>query len=194
MSLTREQQIALNLAGAVAVPTPRPATARVLAVTDGKVTARIARLLGGDQPPRSALRGLLRRVCLRVVHRISPRLTITRLIPVHEVRAVFVPDDPDDAHLDRGRWYLPGEVAHQATSALAERYGQVGREAHVEVAVFACPGIVYLAEAAPLLMQVEVSMTAAESAEYYPPLPHDRSLNFLDYCDELKKWPPPILS
>jgi len=194
MSFTREQQIALNLAGAVAVPTPCPATALVLAVTDGKVAARVSRLLAGDRPSPSNLRALLRRVCLRVVHKISPRLSITRLIPIHEVRAVFVPDNPDAASLDRGQWYLPEEVAHHAASALAERYGRVGREADVEVAVFACPGIVYLAEAAPLILQVEVSMTAAESVEYYPPLPHDRSYDFRHFCEEVKKWPTPISS
>ena len=36
-------------------------------------------------------------------------------------------------------------------------------------------GTVFVNENAPVLMQVRVSMTAAESAEYYPPVVRDRS-------------------
>ena len=36
-------------------------------------------------------------------------------------------------------------------------------------------GTVFVRETTPVLMQVEVSMTAAESAEYYPPVVRDRS-------------------
>ena len=38
-------------------------------------------------------------------------------------------------------------------------------------------GIVFVAEAESTLLEVHAGMTAGESAQYYPPLPSDRSFN-----------------
>jgi hypothetical protein len=38
-------------------------------------------------------------------------------------------------------------------------------------------GIVYVRENASSMLELQAGLTAAESAEYYPPLPDDRSVN-----------------
>jgi len=44
--------------------------------------------------------------------------------------------------------------------------------------------IIYLPETAKVLLRVETGMTAAESVEYYPPTPGDRSYAFRSvFCD-----------
>ncbi len=91
---------------------------------------------------------------LRVEHRVSPRVTIVRCISVEDVSAVFVPRDCKSADMTDGEWFLNPESFE----------GDWQRR-----------GIVYVRENAQLFMQVEVGMTAAESVEYYPPMPSDRS-------------------
>ena len=38
-------------------------------------------------------------------------------------------------------------------------------------------------------MQVEVGLTAAESVEYYPPMPGDRSMDFRAFCTSTRPGP-----
>jgi hypothetical protein len=185
MSLTREQDIALSLAGAVALPSPFPATASIRATADGSFVATLAKTYNTDLKLSNELLESLRRVVvLKVSNVISARLRMIRLLPLGSVRAVFVPDDCQAVCFERGAWSLSHQVALAATRALLDRAAKVGVEPTVEADVFPRPGIVYLPESSPLLMQVEVSMTAAESVEYYPPLPSDRSRDFRDLCNE----------
>jgi hypothetical protein len=79
-----------------------------------------------------------------------------------DVAAVFVPDDPDCVDLRKGKWLLGDEIS---TIGILS-----GKGASVV-------GIAYVREQASTLLNVEIGMTAAESAEYYPPLPDDRSVN-----------------
>jgi len=92
---------------------------------------------------------------MNVDHVISPRLKIARSFFIEDVSAVFLPENTNDVDFNRGTWLLESEVSN-ADGKL---------------------GIAYVREDARVLMQVEVGMTAAESAEYYPPLPGDRSVD-----------------
>ena len=108
---------------------------------------------------------------LRVEHRISPRLMIARSFLLSEVAVVFIPNDPHCVDVNRGRWLVNGQLE----SVLLPQ-----GDASVEVL-----GIAYVLERARTLMQVEVGMTAAESVDYYPPLPGDRSLDHYKTPDAL---------
>jgi hypothetical protein len=89
---------------------------------------------------------------------LSPRLTIWRIFFAEDVAAVFLPEDEKQVRLADGEWLLGGEIKALKKSGPAR-------------------GIVYVRETAPVLLHMQVGMTAAESAEYYPPLPDDRSIN-----------------
>jgi hypothetical protein len=94
MSLTREQDIALSLAGAVALPSPFPATASIKATADGSFVASLARTYSTDlKLSNELLESLRQAVVLKVSNVISARLRMIRLLPLGSVRAVFVPDD-----------------------------------------------------------------------------------------------------
>ncbi len=89
----------------------------------------------------------------------SAKVTISRKIFVDQVRAVFVPKEPSRVSYDSGKWLLADEIApffRCREHALA---------------------IVFVPESEPSLLEVRAGMTAAESAQYYPPLPVDRSFN-----------------
>jgi hypothetical protein len=99
---------------------------------------------------------------LKVEQFLSPKLTMTRTFLASDVAAVFLPAKPERVDLRDGKWLLGDEVAKIADASKCDH--QV-------------LGIVYVREQASTLLQVEIGMTAAESAEYYPPLPDDRSVN-----------------
>ena len=94
----------------------------------------------------------------------SPRVTMTRRVPASSVRAVFLPRDPRHVSYIDGQWLLSGEVAHGLKYRLKECQGVVY-------------GIAFVGESEPSLLSVSAGMTAAESAQYYPPLPGDPSNN-----------------
>lgn len=95
---------------------------------------------------------------LTVEQLLSPKLTIWRTFFVEDVAAVFLPADEKQVQLADGDWLLGGEI-----KTLKKAGGS--------------RGIVYVRENSPTLLSMQVGMTAAESAEYYPPLPDDRSIN-----------------
>jgi hypothetical protein len=99
-----------------------------------------------------------KRPTLTVEQLLSPRLTIWRTFFVEDVAAVFLPEDEKHVKLADGEWLLSGEIKALKKSGPTR-------------------GIVYVRESAPALLYMQVGMTAAESAEYYPPLPDDRSIN-----------------
>ena len=105
---------------------------------------------------------------LYVEHVMNSKLRIRRWFSTRDVRAVFVPSDP--AHVDHscGHWFLGNEVFSALPTALENGDGSIR-------------GIVYVPEHARTLMQVEVGMTAAESVEYYPPLPDDRTADHYQF-------------
>ncbi len=89
----------------------------------------------------------------------SAKVTISRKVMVDNVRAVFIPQDPSRVSYDWGTWLLVDEIAEFLRGKERVR------------------GIVFVLEAGSTLLEVLAGMTAGESAQYYPPLPQDRSFN-----------------
>jgi hypothetical protein len=106
-------------------------------------------------------------VLLRVEDRVSPRVMISRTFFLSDVALIFVPDDCACVELSRGKWLWPDQ-AHEYLLSNKESPGEV-------------LGIVHVLEKARTLMHVEVGMTAAESVDYYPPLPGERSKDHYDF-------------
>ncbi|MHB0957700.1 MAG: hypothetical protein ACYC6N_14785 [Pirellulaceae bacterium] len=148
--LSDDEVRALYLGGTVPVPSPFPETGLITLCKDAV---------------RPGLE--IRRSALRVTHTISAKLTITRTFLLDEVSAICITEGIDPKC---GRWLL-GPAIEKLLSHLQESCGKSGE---------ALRGIVHVRENAHTLMQVSVGMTAAESVDYYPPLPGDRSRNH--YC------------
>jgi hypothetical protein len=88
---------------------------------------------------------------------------ITRSVLVEEVEVVFLPENPTSPDPTRGKWFVgPAERVRWID--------ELNRTGHSQVR-----GIVYVRENARVLMLVELGMTAAESAEYYPPITRERT-------------------
>jgi hypothetical protein len=100
------------------------------------------------------------------IERPSIKVTLKRIFKVSDVRAVFLPANPHCVNLQEGIWLLDSEVEAGLRLHLANH----GRAF----------GIVYVAEQTPTLLEVHAGLTAADSAQYYPPLPVDRSVNHYD--------------
>jgi hypothetical protein len=93
----------------------------------------------------------------------SPRVSLVRSVMLESIRAVFVPRDPRCVHIEDGKWLLEDEIL-QGLCQLATG----------DQTLF---GIVFVPESVPSLLQMSAGMTAAESIQYYPPLPGDPSHN-----------------
>ncbi len=164
MGFTRRQAQSLHLAGTVSVPPTFPEL--------GKLS--LERGACGVAPHGATAPADV----LSVEQEISPRVCITRKFLVSDVSGVFVPRDAGNVSLSDGTWLLAGEI-NQLEKLGSNSCGGL-------------LGIAYVPESARTLMQVEVGMTAAESVEYYPPLPDDRSVNHYQFtpdCPEAHPCP-----
>ncbi len=94
----------------------------------------------------------------------SPRVTLQRKVLASKVRAVFIPNNPASINQNAGVWLLGKEV-------------ETGLKLLQNQKVSPIIGIVYVPEDEPSLLVMQAGMTAAESTQYYPPLPCDRSYN-----------------
>lgn len=101
---------------------------------------------------------------LTVTETPSSRVTMTRQVLACSVRAVFLPRDPQNVDYADGQWLLEGEIAPGLQLHLQDRIGPLY-------------GIVFVAEGESSSLNVTAGMTAAESVQYYPPLPCDPSHN-----------------
>lgn len=100
-----------------------------------------------------------------VSHRLSPKVVLTRSFFLKDVTSIFEPDDcSETVDFESGEWY------HRRSLKDLHRENRNDKD-------FSLEGIVYVRENAQSLLEVEAGMSAAESAEYYPPLPDDRSVN-----------------
>jgi hypothetical protein len=99
---------------------------------------------------------------LTVTESTSPRVTLIRRVSIQNVRAVFLPNDPKHVDYSQGEWLLADEIASTLKNGMP--FSQYN-------------GIAFVHENAPSLLDVSVGMTAAESIQYYPPLPGDLSRN-----------------
>jgi hypothetical protein len=93
-----------------------------------------------------------------IEHLQSNRVLVRRSVLLRDLAAVvFLPIDRDDS------WFFGPEIGKEL-----EARSNCNRDDLLL-------GIAYAREHAPVLMQVEVGMTAAESAEYYPPVVGERT-------------------
>jgi hypothetical protein len=161
MVFTRRQAQSLHLAGTVSVPPTFPELGK-LTLERGACGAAPH----GKKAPADVL-------C--VEQQLSPRVCIIRKFLVSDVSAVFVPRTPGNVNLSDGDLLLTGEINQIEKMEANSGSGLLG--------------IAYVPENARTLMQVEVGMSAAESVEYYPPLPDDRSVNHYQFGDCPEKCP-----
>ena len=167
MSLDREQRIAYAFAGTVALPSPFPASGQVRLIWYPSETGKTTQIF------------------LKVFHSIGPRLRIARLVKLEDVRAIRYRGPLPPA---QSRDPKPKQKAKNEEQATAQEQGEWSQLTSEELqaivtqqisALTADSGdiilltnaILYVGETAPVLMQVDVGMTAGESAEYYPPMP-----------------------
>jgi hypothetical protein len=172
--------VAYSLAGTIALPSPYPATGSICIVPG----------------PRPEADDSSRDVYLKVIHRVSYRLKISRLVALEDVRAILAPsaswaevsasDDESEGQRDQDDrpetaspvpsspqkgWVVKvGDEVRGLVDEWLKGDGDAEEAAPYEEACWLEGAIVYVPEAARVLMNVEVGMTAAESAEYYPPL------------------------
>lgn len=103
--------------------------------------------------------------CILVVatEDLSPKLQITRTFFAEDVKAIcFTKSFKSAKDLDSGKWLL----AEQVYSTGKKDVGKKPKS-----------GILFVTESAQSQLEVQAGLTAAESAEYFPPLPDDRSVN-----------------
>ncbi|PHQ34731.1 hypothetical protein [Rhodopirellula bahusiensis] len=94
--------------------------------------------------------------------KLSPKLSIKRTFFPSDLKCFFVPESTSHVDLENGEWFEGNQLLKKAQLMLDST--------KVE-------GILYVREQAQSLLEMEAGMTAAESAEFYPPLPDDRSVN-----------------
>jgi hypothetical protein len=184
MPFDTHQRVTQQLAGAIGLPAPFPATGGLYVVAD-------------DHTVRDPAA-----VQIEIVHRINYRVRLTRWVALDQVRAIQAPvsqwegtdavDESPAPSVPGPGWSmkLPDEFLEAALAKVAApkkkgRSAGAGPDGPVR-APWLSNAIVYVPEATPVLMQVDVGMTAAESAVYYPPL-HQAPKQF--FCEsERPTW------
>jgi len=112
-----------------------------------------------------AFRSLGKKDVVIATQKISPKLIIKRTFFLADVTAIFLPTSFDAVDLTDGEWLEGKTLVGRADASLDKE---------------AVKGIVYVRENAQSILELQAGLTAAESAEYYPPLPEDRSVNHYD--------------
>ncbi|MEO1524522.1 MAG: hypothetical protein AAFX06_03760 [Planctomycetota bacterium] len=151
--MNRNDYRRMQLAGTITFPATQPRVALLSIRTFDRLP------IASPNPP-TPVRALV------VTEHLSPKVTMRRTISLEEVRAVFIPKDPRFINSEEGTWLLGPEIA-QGVELITMSQGRA-------------LGIAYVPETSPTLMHVDAGLTAAESAQYYPPLPGDRSANPYD--------------
>jgi hypothetical protein len=148
--LDRFQLRSLSLAGTVAIPSPFPELGKIFLQAGGVIY-------------QGASGEATREDLVVIEHMQSHRVTVTRRVFLRDVAAVaFCPLDTSMKN-----WYFGPEIVRELRARSNSNNADL------------MMGIAYVRETAPVLMDVEVGMTAAESAEYYPPV-LDRSDSHYD--------------
>jgi hypothetical protein len=143
--LSPRQLVAFHVPGTVPFPSPFPEMGTISLLPRALVYRE-----SSDDPGQDLV---------LIEHVQSNRVTILRRVRLDDVAVVMF----SSSDATQGVWFVGPQVAR----ALRERSN--GNDASL------MRGIAYVHERAPVLMQVEVGMTAAESAEYYPPVVGERS-------------------
>jgi len=167
----------IALAGTIAVPSPFPALGRIDVSTYGITKDEVDSL---DAPTSFEALQFFRKVLVEIAHEVNPRLTITRVVKLCDVAAAFLPADTSQVSLSHGQWYLSAELE----ALVLDKLSELDTQDLPALVPLLFESIVYLPETAKVLLRVETGMTAAESVEYYPPTPGDRSYAFRSVaCD-----------
>jgi hypothetical protein len=144
---------ALSLGGTVGLPSPPPATGAidVLAPAD-------------PSDP----------IYLRITQRLSLKLIVRRIVRLSDVALIQAPvgtfaptagaKAPGPENIDDDYEYGTPELISAAVQSVVKAAGATG------LIPWICDAVAYLPCQARVLMQVEMGVTAEESAEYYPPL------------------------
>jgi hypothetical protein len=149
-ALDRRQLRSLSLAGTVALPSPFPELGKISLQAGGVVYQG-----GQGESPKEDL--------VVIEHVQSNRVTLTRRVFLRDVMAVaFAPIDEST-----NNWFFGPEIARELRARSSDNKPEL------------MEGIAYVREDAPVLMEVEVSMTAAESADFYPPVPERADDDYL---------------
>jgi hypothetical protein len=154
MELTREQLIEIHLAGTVALPGPYPESGRIKLQHEGYK-------LKGEEKASGYV---------RLEYRVSPKRTVVRIIPMEHVSAILWTSQDKTLGVETGDWWLGSEVIN-----LRPKKGgkppkgpdvkPQGDQTEQTSASGAAGGIVFVQETAPVLLQIEMGVTAAESLE-----------------------------
>jgi hypothetical protein len=168
----------IALAGTIAVPSPFPALGRINVSTHGLTKDEVDSLL--EDPTSFEAARFFQKVLVEIVHEVNPRLTITRVVKLCDIAAAFLPADTSQVSLSHGQWHLSAELE----ALVLERLSEWNTPDVPMLVPLLLESVVYLPETAKVLLRVETGMTAAESIEYYPPTPGDRSDAFRRvFCD-----------
>ena len=155
MELTREQLIEIHLAGTVALPGPYPESGHIKLQHEGY------KLKGAEKASGY----------VRLEYRISPKRTVVRIIPMEHVSAILWTSADRTLGIEAGDWWLGSEVTYfrpkKASKPLkGQDVKQQGDQANQAAATLReARGVVFVQETAPMLLQLEVGVTAAESLE-----------------------------
>jgi hypothetical protein len=147
MPMTFDSLRALHLAGRISIPSPYP--------EPGWISLDTVSSQEGNSRFDEEM--------VRVAHVQSNRLVISRLVLIDDVEVVHLADDSKNPEALRDRWC----IGHAGVGVWLDAL----RRADAVPLV----GTIFVRETTPVLMHVQVSMTAGESVEYYPPVVRDRS-------------------
>lgn len=164
MPISPRQDLMFHLAGTVRLPSPPPATGCVWIVA--------------PKDPKGYDRKAL---VFRVVHRISNRLYVERLVHRSDVRAIKAPWQVIGAD-GKPTIGKDGKPTIEHCNKTPEYFEKAlndflnGLKEFSTDALWLVDAVVYVPELAPVVLVAEAALTAAESAEYYPPIVGDGGL------------------
>jgi hypothetical protein len=143
--LTDRHTELLHLAGTVRLPSPPPATG----------TVSIADFNASTLDPAS--------IVLRLTHKVSDSLDLSRLIHLTDVRGIRALWEPPSLATPH-----PARTFKKAAEVVAAAVAFL--KATPNNPIWLTEAVVYVGESTPLVLVVEAALSAAESAEYYPPI------------------------
>src|SRR4051812_31308722 len=117
MKLLERQHKALSLAGTVGLPAPFPAVGHIALMLDdqGRTSPSGRRRGSNGHAPEVSDEAMV-----KIVHTVSPKVTMIRFVRFRDISAVFVPDDPSKVNFDQGCWYMEKDLRGLAQSGLIE--------------------------------------------------------------------------
>ncbi|MEZ6130237.1 MAG: hypothetical protein R3C59_16250 [Planctomycetaceae bacterium] len=94
---------------------------------------------------------------------LSVHVTVTRTFFLEDIKVLWKPNAGCSGDLKNGKWFA-GKKA-------------INEEIEKQIGTDGFDGIVFVREDAQSLLETKSGLTAAENAEYFPPMPQDLSVN-----------------